>query len=433
MKILRLQSENIKRISVVDITPDGNLIQIAGKNGNGKTSVLDSILYALGGANSIPMKPVREGCERGRIEIKLGDGQSAALIIERTFTESNSYLSVKTEDGAKYPKPQRILDDMLGALTFDPLQFMRSDAKAQFETLRGIVDLPIDLDDVDRMRAEAFEARTEKNRQIKALKAQIDVIVPPENVPDEKIDTNAIIERLARVDEHNSEVRQAQKLVANAEHAVETCRRNVERIEAELKAAKSQLSTAESAYSLIKDKPIAELVDPQKIKNDLAAAEEQNRAFDIAARIKKMLAQHDALENEAHALTDRITEIDQLKSDALEAAEMPVAGLSFGDGVVTLNGIPINQASDAEQLKISTAIAAALNPKLRIIRIRDGSLLDDDSMKWLADFADERDMQIWVEIVGERPGAIIMEDGHVRGQTPHEEADANEGAADDQG
>ncbi len=57
MRILRLQSENIKRLSAVDITPDGSTVIIGGRNAQGKSSVLDSIAYALGGAKLLPAKP----------------------------------------------------------------------------------------------------------------------------------------------------------------------------------------------------------------------------------------------------------------------------------------------------------------------------------------------------------------------------------------
>lgn len=70
---------------------------------------------------------------------------------------------------------------------------------------------------------------------------------------------------------------------------------------------------------------------------------------------------------------------------------------------------------DAQQLRASIAIASAMNPKLRVIRVRDGSLLDSDSMALLAGFAEANDMQVWVETVQSgRPGAIVIEDGQVQ-------------------
>lgn len=50
MKIISLKSENVKRLSVVEVIPkDKALVIVAGKNGQGKSSVLDSIMFALAG------------------------------------------------------------------------------------------------------------------------------------------------------------------------------------------------------------------------------------------------------------------------------------------------------------------------------------------------------------------------------------------------
>ena len=61
MKIISLQSENIKKIKAVEIRPTDNTVIISGKNGQSKSSVLDSIYYALGGKDKIPSKPIRDG------------------------------------------------------------------------------------------------------------------------------------------------------------------------------------------------------------------------------------------------------------------------------------------------------------------------------------------------------------------------------------
>jgi hypothetical protein len=120
-------------------------------------------------------------------------------------------------------------------------------------------------------------------------------------------------------------------------------------------------------------------------------------------------------EDEAKALTEAIDARDQAKRAAIAAAKMPVPGLDFGDGVVLLAGVPFDQASDAERLRASVAIAMAANPKLRVIRIRDGSLLDEDAMKVLEQIAIERDFQVWIERV-DSSGQVgfVLEDGHVR-------------------
>lgn len=57
MKIVKLTAENIKRLKAVEITPTGALVEVTGKNGQGKSSVLDAIWWALAGAEHIQTVP----------------------------------------------------------------------------------------------------------------------------------------------------------------------------------------------------------------------------------------------------------------------------------------------------------------------------------------------------------------------------------------
>jgi hypothetical protein len=91
---------------------------------------------------------------------------------------------------------------------------------------------------------------------------------------------------------------------------------------------------------------------------------------------------------------------------------------------VNYNGLPFEQGSDAEQLRVSISIAMASNPKLRVIRIRDGSLLDENGLKLVAELAHEKDYQIWIERVDTTGSiGIVMEDGEVTARKPEEEAE----------
>ena len=120
-------------------------------------------------------------------------------------------------------------------------------------------------------------------------------------------------------------------------------------------------------------------------------------------------------EEKAKALTAKIEEIDAEKQRQIGAAQFPLDGLGFGsNGVVEFNGLPLNQASSAEQLRVSMAMAMALNPKLKVIRVTDGSLLDSDSLKIIEEMANGGDFQVWLESVDEtgKVGVYIV-DGQV--------------------
>jgi recombinational DNA repair ATPase RecF len=151
-KIVRLESTNYKRLKAVEIAPDpdGNLVIVAGKNGQGKTSILDSITAALGGVNAkTTPKPIRDGEERAEIILETED-----LIVTRRFTASGSTLTVKSPDGAVYPKGQAKLDDLLGRLSLDPLAFTQLSDKDQLSTLLDLVELPFDPDKLAAERKE---------------------------------------------------------------------------------------------------------------------------------------------------------------------------------------------------------------------------------------------------------------------------------------
>ena len=118
----------------------------------------------------------------------------------------------------------------------------------------------------------------------------------------------------------------------------------------------------------------------------------------------------------AHDLTKQLELLDEEKRTLIAGAKFPVDGMGFGDEGITLNGLPLEQASSAEQLRASFAMCAALNPELRVALIRDGSLLDDDSFALIEEMALADDMQVWVEVVGKAGEcSVLIEDGEASG------------------
>ena len=122
------------------------------------------------------------------------------------------------------------------------------------------------------------------------------------------------------------------------------------------------------------------------------------------------------LRGEYKALTEGLEALDKTKAKALEAATFPVVGLGFDDTGVTYQGVPFSQASSAEQIRVSVAMAMAMNPKLRVLRIKDGSLLDAETLEALRAQVAENDFQLWLEVVttSTEGGAVIIEDGEVQ-------------------
>jgi recombinational DNA repair ATPase RecF len=129
MRIIQLTAENFKRLRAVQIKPDGNIVQITGRNAQGKTSCLDAISTVLGGAGQTCRAPIRKGQEKAKIICDLGD-----LTVTRTFTATGGgTLTVANKEGARFTSPQAVLDKLVGRLSFDPLAFSRMDSNHQLE------------------------------------------------------------------------------------------------------------------------------------------------------------------------------------------------------------------------------------------------------------------------------------------------------------
>ncbi len=438
-KIISLVAENVKRLHAVNITPNGNLVIVGGKNGQGKTSVLDSIAMALGGADEVPSMPVRRGEAKASIVLDLGD-----IVVRRTFTareggDTTSALVVESKDKMRASAPQAILDKLTGKVTFDPLAFISMDAAKQAATLKRLVGL--DLSQLDSQRKRLYDERTLVNRDHDREAARFGLMPLHLNAPAEEQSIDAIVAERDRATAHNatkSELemkhREDSGLLSNAivlrnsaASEIEAAERRLVSLRASLKAQEERVRTLTEAEAASRAAVSAFVpVDVSPINTKLANVTQTNgwvRANKAKADAERAVQ---AIKAKSEALTSQIAEIDRQKDEALAALKFPVAGLSFDkEGGVIFNSVPFDQSSAAERMRVSVAIAAAMNPKLRVMLVRDASLLDEDGLAQLAKLAEEFDLQVWAERVGQGAEcSVIIEDGNVKRATV-----AKEGAA----
>ena len=400
MKIIRFTAENVKRLRAVEITPDGTVQVITGKNAAGKTSVLDAIWLALGGgaASKSTAKPIRDGQDRASVQLDLGD-----LIVRRAWVGDKTTLTVTAADGAKYSSPQGVLDSLVGRLSFDPLEFTRLSAANQVVALLDIVDIGVDIGELAADRKAAYDERTEVGRTVKALEGQVFGFGEPvAGVPEVEVSVSDLLAAYRQADEAN--------------RTYQTTVRDQAREAGRVASLKSQLAAAEQnlafAQSLLDALP--EVPDLDAIQAQIDSAEDVNAHVRANVQRDQAQASLTAVRGESDRLTKTIEAIDQAKAEALAGAKFPVEGLGFDDDGVTYQGVPFSQASSAEQIRVSLAMAMSLNPKLRVIRILDGSLLDADNMALIAGMAAAGDYQVWIERVSDDTGVgVVIEDGQV--------------------
>jgi len=426
MHIFELEVSDLKRIEVVHITPKDSIVEIAGKNGNGKTSVLDSILWALDGKDAITSEPVRAGAEKATITLDLGE-----IIVKRTIRPDRSgTLTVSNKDGMTAKSPQQLLDKLVGDLSLDPLAFMRKTPAEQLEMLRGFAP-DVDFKALDRAEEAAVTARRDANRDLKQAEAVVASHPPGDAVIPEGVDVSALTEHLQDAQRHNELVRREAadrdnhaRAAADRAEKVKTLQERHQRLMDEAARVLTEAAAMEEErikYDGEANKPLTlQPIDESQFTGQLKEAQAKNderaRAVASAERVKAerdALARHKAAAEKADKM---VAEIRTKRSEALRAINLPIEGLSIAPDGITLNGHPLTQASDAEQLRVGIALAMKANPRLRVVRIRDGSLLDDDSMVMLRETAEREGFQVWIERVGAGgANAVVIEAGRVKG------------------
>lgn len=423
--ITRLQAENIKKLRVLDIRPgtSAGLVPIRGRNAQGKSSTLDAIQMALGGAKFTPSRPIRAGEDEAAIRLELDTGE---VILRRFTSEGGDTLEVTNGEGYKAGSPQALLNKLFATVAFDPLAFTRLKPAEQLNTLRGMVKLDVDVDALNAANQGDYDARRDKNRELDRESQKLEQMATYADAPAQKVDEAALDAAIATAAETNEEISRRR---INREQFAEALERNKTRLNAmndELDHLKNQVAELESGITehkqviaeqekkLEEAKPLPDPVDVSEVQEQLRVARETNRKIDANAAAKTQATLVETLERESAELTEAMDQRKAQIAAAIGRAEMPVPGLGFGDGEVLFNGVPLEQASSAEQLRVSTAIGIASSPKLRVMLVRDGSLLDDEGEQILADLAAANDFQLWVEAVDTSGTVgIVLEDGAV--------------------
>jgi energy-coupling factor transporter ATP-binding protein EcfA2 len=424
LRVVSLRAEGFMRLTAVDITPDpdGSLVVIAGRNGQGKSSVLHAIWAALSNAaaaRGIPC-PINNDRETATVRLDLGD-----IVVTRRWTEKGTTLKVENGEGASFSRPQAMLDRLIGSLSFDPLGFVQQRESDQVKTLLDLIDLPEDPRVLDARRNELYMARTGVNRTVKALEGQLAGMPAADpSTPAVEVSAASIVAEMTAAQAECQRIDQARADVDRAQREAEQHRAEADRLDAEIQrltvARDARRAAAEDATSTAaRDRAAAEGMtrpDMDGFAGRLAEVDVVNRAVREARDRQRVADELAAARAESERLTRDIDDVDETKRTILEEADMPLPGLGFAGDGVTFGGVPLRQCSSSEQLRVSVAIAMRLNPTVRVIRVQDGSLLDTESLRMIEEMAAENGYQVWCEMVrdaGAEGVGIVIEDGQV--------------------
>lgn len=231
MKITKIKIKNL--FGIKEYESDGSSCELSGKNGVGKSSVIDAIRLAL--TNKSGRKYiVRNGETEGEVLIETDSG---IKINRKIRTAQADYKSVK-QDGREVGSPETFLRDIFTPLQLNPVEFMGMTEKEQNAIILDMIEYPWDinkikewfgeiptwvsydqnilcvLNDIQSENGDYFKRRQDINRDIRNKKAFIEEIA--QNIPAhydvdrwEKESAGELYQKIERIRMENRDIEQA--------------------------------------------------------------------------------------------------------------------------------------------------------------------------------------------------------------------------------
>lgn len=412
IKINKLQIENVKRVKAVKIEPSANgLTIVGGNNGQGKTSVLDAIAWALGGNKYKPSQATREGSVvPPNLQLTLSNG----LIVERKG--KNSDLKVIDPNGQK--AGQRLLDSFVEELAINLPKFMNSTSQEKANILLQIIGIGNQLQQLEQEESTIYNERLAVGRiadQKKKFAAE-QPYYP--DAPKDLISITDLIQQQQEVLARNGENQRKRQQLASLEQQYTYQAQEVERLKQQLAVAENALLQTSGDLEIAK-KSALDLYDEstQEIENNIHQMEAIN--LKVRANLDKDKAESDANEyyTQYNVLSTKIDEVRQKKASLLQNADLPLPGLAVENGELVYKGQQWDNMSGAEQLKVSTAIVRKLKPDCGFILLDKLEQMDMVTLQEFGAWLEQEGLQaIATRVSTGDECSIIIEDGYVVGQ-----------------
>lgn len=401
VKINTLEFENVKRIKAVSLEPSQNgLTIIGGKNGQGKTSVIDAICWALGGEKYRPSKAQREGALLPpNLKVTLSNG----IVVERKGKNS----SLKVTDPCGNKSGQQLLNSFIETFALDIPQFMNCTNKEKANILLRIIGVGDKLAELENKETETYNRRHAIGQIADQKSKHAAEMTFYENVPQIPITASELISQQQEILARNGENQRKRQLKAQYDFELEQARQKLDE-------AKRIFALAQS-NAIMASKSAENLIDESTAELEKSIAEIDIINTKIRANLDKEKAEEEAKEykEQYDILSNELDNIRKEKYDLLHGADLPLDNLSVEGGELTYKNQKWDNMSGSEQLRVATAIVRQLNPECGFVLLDKLEQMDTNT---LSDFG------LWLESEGLQAIAtrvstgsecsIIIEDGY---------------------
>lgn len=421
VKIASLELENVKRVRALTLEPkpDG-LTVIGGRNGQGKTSVLDAIAWALGGERMRPDRPTRDGSATpAQLRVELSNG----LVVERRGKNG----SLKVTDPSGKRAGQQLVNSFVEELALNLPKFMAMSDREKADELLKIVGVGDELSKLDLELERLSENRLALGQQKRARRKVAEDAPWYPDAPEEPVSAKQLIDEQQGILARNGENRRKRERAAEIGRELDAERERVEALESRLADAQAALDAArERAGKLEADlatasKTAGELRDEStaEVEAKLAEIDEINERVRANRRRADMLAEADALDGEHAEVEKEIDRVRTARAELLDGAGMPLPGLTVEGGRLLYGGAAWGEMSGSEQLRVATAVVRRLKPECGFVLVDRLEQMDQQTLTEFGAWAEGEGLQvIGTRVATDGTCSVVIEDGRAVERKP---------------
>lgn len=401
MKINRLEIENVKRIKAVKLEPAENGLTIIGGNNNqGKTSVLDSIAWALGGDRYRPSQAVREGSViPPYLHIVMNNG----LVVERKG--KNSDLKVTDPSGKK--AGQQLLNEFVNQLALDLPKFMEANGKEKAQILLQIIGVGDRLTQLEQEEKQLYNERLAIGRIADQKKKFANEQTYYPDAPKEIVSAADLIRKQQEILARNGENQRKRENLHRLEQEYQQVTEEMAQLLKRQTSLEEDLSTARKSAQDLMDESTEEL------EKSITQIDEINRR--VRANLDKEKAEEDARDyaEQYDRLTGEINRVREAQTELLNQAELPLPGLSVQDGELVYQGQKWDNMSGSDRLKVATAVVRRLNPQCGFVLLDKLEQMDVRTLKEFGAWLEKEGLQaIATRVSTGGECSILISDGY---------------------
>jgi hypothetical protein len=264
-------------------------------------------------------------------------------------------------------------------------------------------------------KEEKYSERTQINSEIKYLEGQLknnEFSVEEIEKYSKESSAEIITEKLQKAAKINSNIDMCDEVVnttdkqnafslskiSNLEHQIREIQNQIEAEKKVIKDRGEKLQKAKEYLSKVKR------IDTKALNDEFDQVSTHNKKVEQVRQLQKQQLELSTKKKQSDKLSETLKEIDNQKKELFKSGNLPVPGLEFDDETITYDGLPLNeeQIPTSKLINIGLKIGMAMNPNLKLLVIRDGSLLDEDTTKEILEICDHHNYQLLIEVVDKR-------------------------------